>query len=49
MKNPGKQTVFSESEEQSSVKYIDVMSAFGFPLTALDLRHIVKSYLDMIG
>jgi hypothetical protein len=25
------------------------MSAFGFPLTALDLRHIVKSYLDMIG
>jgi hypothetical protein len=45
MKKPGKQTVLSESEEEGFVKYVDVMSAFGFPLTALDLRYRVKSYV----
>lgn len=46
---PGQPQMFSDEEETSFVRCIIQFSEFGFPLTAFDLRMIVKTYLSKIG
>lgn len=51
-KNPkkvGGQTVLSSTEENSLIGHIIAMANFGFPVTPLNIRHIVKEYLDKAG
>lgn len=48
-KTPGRPTVLLEAEEKSFVEHIFKMAEFGFPLTEVDLRFIVKGYLDKTG
>ena len=45
----GRPTVLSEEEENIIVQRLVVMGMWGFPLTSLDVRFLVKSYLDDIG
>jgi hypothetical protein len=45
----GRPTVLSEEEENIIVQRLLVMGMWGFPLTSLDVRFLVKSYLDDIG
>lgn len=54
--NPGKnikpqggQTILSKNVEQLIVESLITCSSWGYPLTTLDLRTIVKSYLDTKG
>jgi hypothetical protein len=42
-------TVLSEEEENIIVQRLLVMWMWGFPLTSLDVRFLVKSYLEDIG
>jgi hypothetical protein len=42
-------TVLSEEEENIIVQRLLVLGMWGFPLTSLDVRFLVKSYLDDIG
>lgn len=49
MRNVGGQTILSEAEEQIIVENIDTACRWRFPLTANDLRALVKSYLDGQG
>lgn len=44
-KKPGRPTVLLEAEEKSFVEHIFKMAEFGFPLTEVDLRFIVKGIL----
>lgn len=46
---PGKPKVFSDKEEESFSGHLIALSAFGFPVTAEDLKVSVKSYLDRQG
>lgn len=48
-KKPGRPTVLSEDQEKAFEEHIFKMAEFGFPLTELDLRFIVKGYFDKIG
>lgn len=48
-KTRGGQTVFTRDEEIAFVSHLVTMSEFGFPLTALDFRQIVKLYLSAKG
>lgn len=48
-KSAGGQTVLSKAEESSMVGHILAMANYGFPLTAFDIRCIVKAYLDRTG
>lgn len=45
-KTRGGQTIFTRDEEIALVSHLVTMSEFGFPLTALDFRQIVKLYLS---
>ncbi|KAJ8944259.1 hypothetical protein NQ318_013671 [Aromia moschata] len=45
----GKPRVFTDEEENAFTAHVIAMSSFGFPVTAWDLRLIVKSYLDRQG
>lgn len=46
---PGGQTVLTVDEERKLKFHIIAVSYFGFPIDALDLRKIVKTYLDRKG
>ena len=48
-KKHGHPTVFSEAEEKSLVKFIQTVGDWGFPLTLLDLKFVIKNYLDRAG
>lgn len=45
----GGQTVFTEEEELALISHITALSAFGFPITSIELRCIAKSYLEKQG
>lgn len=45
----GKPRVFSENEEESFAGHLIALSAFGFPVTAEDMKVCVKAYLDRQG
>ena len=45
----GGQVTFSKEEEASFTRHCTLMCDFGFPVDLLDLRFIVKSYLDRTG
>ncbi|KDR14852.1 hypothetical protein L798_11492 [Zootermopsis nevadensis] len=46
---PGHRTVLTQEEEESFVQHTIAMCDFGYTITTLDLRCIVKSYLDGSG
>ena len=48
-KNPGHPTLLSEAEEALFEEMLVSLSAYGFPLDILDLRLVVKAYLDRKG
>ena len=48
-KQIGGQTVFTELEENTFCKYVTATADWGFPFSLLDLRLVVKSYLDRTG
>ncbi|XP_063216021.1 uncharacterized protein LOC134527346 [Bacillus rossius redtenbacheri] len=45
----GGQPVLTEEEENVIVAHLITVATFGFPFTILDLRLVVKSYLDRLG
>ena len=48
--NPvGRASVFTNEEELQFVGHIIAVSNYGFPVDKIDLRFIVKSYLDRCG
>lgn len=47
--NAGGQKVFSAEEENQFVAHAIAMSSFGFPITTMDLRCVVKAYLERSG
>ncbi|CAH2085484.1 unnamed protein product [Euphydryas editha] len=49
MKRHGGQTVLSEETEEMIIKYINICADWGYPLDSLDLRFLVKHYLDKVG
>lgn len=49
MKNQGGQSILSYETEKILVEQLITCSAWGYPLTAFDLRCIVKEYLDRKG
>lgn len=49
MKKAGGQTVFTSEEEKKMVDNIQLASVWGFPLTSIDVRYLIKSYLDSSG
>ncbi|XP_037869003.1 uncharacterized protein LOC119628945 [Bombyx mori] len=49
MKRHGGQTVLSEETEETIIKYINICADWGYPLDSLDLRFLVKYYLDKVG
>ena len=49
VKKPGSQTVLTEDEEKVLVSRVITMGKWGFSLDAMDLRMLVKSYLDRRG
>ena len=48
-KKPGRPPVLTEDEEKIIVHKIQVMCDWGYPLDGLDLRYLVKQYLDRKG
>lgn len=48
-KSVGAQTVLDAAEERQLVDLLIASAEYGFPLTMLDLRVIVKEYLDKLG
>ena len=48
-RKPGGQPVFSEAEEKAFVDHLLLVVEFGFPVTKIDLRMIVKRYLVKTG
>lgn len=49
LKKQGGQTVLSEETEKLIIKYINICADWGYPLDSLDLRYIIKYYLDKLG
>ena len=49
VKKQGGQTVLTEDEEKVLVSRVITMGKWGFSLDAMDLRMLVKSYLDRRG
>ncbi|KAJ0172922.1 hypothetical protein K1T71_011098 [Dendrolimus kikuchii] len=49
MRKQGGQTILSEEEEKEMIKYINICAEWGYPLDSLDLRFLVKYYLDKLG
>ncbi|CAG4982679.1 unnamed protein product [Parnassius apollo] len=49
VKSQGGQRALSLTTEEYIIKYINVCAEWGYPLDSLDLRYIVKMYLDKIG
>lgn len=49
MKAVGRSAVFSEDDEQAVTSGLISASIWNFPQTSLDLRCIIKSYLDSYG
>jgi transposase len=45
----GRPTELTKDEETIIVERLKVMGMWGFPLTAYDLRYLIKSYLDSLG
>jgi len=45
----GHQPVFSEAEERSLVRHIQVVSEWGYPFSTLDMRFVAKNVLDAAG
>lgn len=45
----GHQTVLTREEEEMITDRLKYMATWGFPLTTLDLRNFIKSYLDKKG
>lgn len=45
----GRQTVLSEREEKQLIHGLKRAAKWGFPFTALDIRYLVKGYLDLRG
>jgi hypothetical protein len=45
----GRPTELTKDEETIIVQRLKVMGMWGFPLTAHDLRYLIKSYLDSLG
>ena len=48
-KLPGRPVVFMEREEQSIIQHIKTLSQWGFPFDTLDLRILVRTYLEKQG
>ena len=48
-KKPGRPPVLTEDEEKIIVHKTQVMCDWGYPLDGLDLRYLVKQYLDRKG
>lgn len=48
-KSVGRQTALSHEEEQLLCQRIVTLAEWGFPLDILDLRMLVKAYLDKLG
>lgn len=49
MKNVGRPSILTKVDEEALVSGLITASKWGFPLTALDIRLIVKSFLDSNG
>lgn len=49
MKPQGGQTALSQKEEDYLVENINICSEWGYPLEPIDLRLIIKGYLDKLG
>lgn len=49
VRKPGRQCIFSPSEEAAFVQHAIAMCDYGFPITMFDLRCVVKAYLDKQG
>ncbi|KAJ8968940.1 hypothetical protein NQ314_002032 [Rhamnusium bicolor] len=49
MNKPGYPSVFSHEEERRFVSCIHSFSEFGFPVTEIELRQIIKTYLNRQG
>ncbi|XP_049810031.1 uncharacterized protein LOC126253016 [Schistocerca nitens] len=45
----GGQPIFTKEEEDTFVAHSIAMASYGFPMTLLDLRCVIKSYLDRTG
>ena len=48
LKQKGGQRTLSEEEEEHIVRCIEISSSWGYPIELLDLRLIIKAYLDSI-
>uniref|UniRef100_A0A915KMD0 Uncharacterized protein n=1 Tax=Romanomermis culicivorax TaxID=13658 RepID=A0A915KMD0_ROMCU len=48
-KKVGRPTVFTQEEELAFIDVLIKVAEWGFPLSILDLKHIVKGYLDRAG
>ena len=46
---PGRSSVFTSEEEEPFVQHAIKLSELGFPISTVDLRCIVKMYLDSCG
>lgn len=46
---PGGRTIFTEEEEEAFVAHIMALSEYGFPLTEMDLKFVIKDYLTAQG
>ncbi|CAH1980311.1 unnamed protein product [Acanthoscelides obtectus] len=46
---PGHLTIFTTEEEQAFVAHVTALSEFGFPITDIDLKIIIKDYLSARG
>lgn len=49
MKPQGGQTALSQNEEDYLIEYINTCSEWGYPLEPIDLRFVIKGYLDKMG
>lgn len=45
-KRCGRPAIFSKEEEVSVATHVEEMSEDGFPVTLLELSHIIKSHVD---
>lgn len=48
MKKQGGQTVLSEETKEHIIKYTNICAEWGYPLDSLDLRYLIKHYLDKL-
>ncbi|XP_050355616.1 uncharacterized protein LOC126776829 [Nymphalis io] len=49
MKKQGGQTALKPEEENYLIKYINLCSEWGYPLETIDIRFLIKGYLDGLG